>query len=252
MFLRSRLLEQRGISEQRASAILLWVRIFNAATFVGIMAWSWIDHVRLGYSPRLWFVYLTHWMLVAVVVYLCQAAVMMVLPLRACGGAPVIVLSTWAVQSLALPGALVVVPLFWIGVAPTLKRPPEAINYFCHRYNAVVMLIDFFLAQQSFHRLHGFAALLLVTLAYVVFSILYYYASGCQRHVCDLDGTGHPYVYSVLNWDKPHVALVTAFLAVAVPVPLCVLGLSALSRAKGDPMDTGSSFLNHEPHSSSA
>lgn len=90
---------------------LLPVRTLNASAMVGVLAWSVSD----GPGVR-WLVFLTNWSLLLVTIYTCVAlaATLCTVPkeeVDAPDPAPRLVVTAWAVQSVALPVSIAVVRL---------------------------------------------------------------------------------------------------------------------------------------------
>ena len=76
-------------------------------------------------------------------------------------------------------------------------------------------------------------------LANMGFMYLYYRLSGCpDSPACDLDGEGHPYVYSVVDWGNPPAAAAASLGGIAAAAPI-FSGLVSLSRMLDPDAETG-------------
>jgi hypothetical protein len=97
-----------------------------------------------------------------------------------------------------------------------------------------VMLADFVATSRVWHA-SQVAPVVAYGLANMAFMAAYFFVAGCADAPleCDLDAEGNPWVYEVVDWRQPPSAALVCVAAIAVPVPLISLLLSAISRARG-------------------
>lgn len=214
-----------------SSNVLRAVRLIQAVAMVGVLIWS-LQCVVEGKCR--WFIYLTNQTLLIITAYLVCAAVMMFTADPTKGLAPTIVRVVWALQTIALPGSIVVALLFWVLLFPTLTTI-EPIAYFTHGYTAIAMLVDFLLTRQPFYSLHTVYYLLFGTY-YMLFTLGLFIAAGCLSNpYCDVDGNGNPYVYTVFDWRNPQATVITGFMALIASTIICQV-LFLVSKLRGDNM----------------
>jgi len=197
---------------------------------VGVLIWS----LSLTQNICRWPIFLTHWTLLIVVAYLVCAAVMMFIADPSEKIAPTIVRVVWVLQTLALPGSIVVVVLFWGLLAPTLESI-QVVDYFTHGYVAIAMLTDFVLSKQPYYSLHA-VYYLLFGFSYIMFTLFLFVNAGCLSDAnCDVDGNGNPYVYSVLDWRDPQAAATVTLGSLVAATIICQL-LFLMSKGLGAEM----------------
>ena len=111
-----------------------------------------------------------------------------------------------------LPGSFLVMALYWGLVYPHRTSEPGPVSYLTHGANSIIIALDVYLSNQPYYLLHGIW-FFVYDIAYLLFTLVYWAAGGTQ---CD----GEPYIYSVLNWNKPSTAgfYSTIVLFGAVPV----------------------------------
>jgi hypothetical protein len=122
----------------------------------------------------------------------------------------------WVLFSLGVTNALFVTLLFWIveyGITQDIKSSQLTPVIYCyHGVNAVFALIDIFVTGIPMNCLHVVYPVVFGAV-YAVFTVIFYAAHGT-------DGFGHHYVYSVLDWSKPMMAIGFVLLCVVIEVIL--------------------------------
>eukprot|EP00929_Paragymnodinium_shiwhaense_P069370 TRINITY_DN34996_c0_g1_i2.p1 TRINITY_DN34996_c0_g1~~TRINITY_DN34996_c0_g1_i2.p1 ORF type:complete len:207 (+),score=15.58 TRINITY_DN34996_c0_g1_i2:319-939(+) len=171
-----------------------------------------------------WPLFLTNWTNIVVTAYLICAAFMMLSIDETTTSAPPIVKVVWALQTVALPGSIVVVLMYWVLLAPTLDEDEiDLLDYLTHGFNGLAMLLDFFLSRQRFDSLHS-VYYSLFGAAYVIFTLVLFLQAGCPSDAnCDVDGQGNPYIYSVFDWRDPRSCVTIGLSALAGAFLLCQL-----------------------------
>lgn len=92
---------------------------------------------------------------------------------------------------------------------------PSALNVLVHGINSVVIAIDIVVTDRPFRLLHVFQPFGVLFL-YIVFSVVYWAAGG-------VDNEGNPYIYPILDWNKPEETIVVVVLAAVGSLILHVL-----------------------------
>ena len=89
-----------------------------------------------------------------------------------------------------------------------------------HGINTVTTLIDLFAGNHPVHILHLVYPFAYASI-YIIFSVIYWAAGGT-----DLDG--NPYIYGILDWNKPGVAVVYVAVSVFIGAPIVQLAVFGL------------------------
>jgi len=190
----------------------LCTRAFLAVFWLAISVWSlaascpdetdpsvWNASGTETEAPQhcaLWITKLTHWTLLLELFYLTFAVYstyMAIYDTKVPDGVgkatPWFISVTYAMQPMALIGALLVFLLYWLLVYPVRTAEPGADSFFTHGANFAVMLLDFLLVRNPLYLSH-----ILMPMAYAVvyllFSLLFYAATG-------------DYIYKALDWSDP-------------------------------------------------
>ncbi|KAJ8973480.1 hypothetical protein NQ317_006908 [Molorchus minor] len=102
----------------------------------------------------------------------------------------------WVIHVAATSAGFVITVIFW-SVLYTSDMGFTALNFYVHGSNSIVLLIDLLIIGHPVRLLH-FIYPLLFGLAYIIFSVAYYFY--------DTNRGGVGYVYAILDWSKPLMA----------------------------------------------
>eukprot|EP00457_Paulinella_chromatophora_P012266 gb/GEZN01012465.1/.p1 GENE.gb/GEZN01012465.1/~~gb/GEZN01012465.1/.p1 ORF type:complete len:290 (-),score=6.52 gb/GEZN01012465.1/:177-1046(-) len=193
-------------------------RTFTIWRALGTFAWLVMSGVQIGFfiqkgTIEFFPIFLTHWMLIAQLVYLFLATYCSYLVLQAAptasgeqrpsrihGKSPIVTL-TWFLQGVVETGALVVSVLYY---ALLFGSTNTARTILVHTISSIIILIDICLSGSPHRLAHVWQPLLLAFL-YSLFTLLYALAGGRSD-------TRDVFIYSVLNWEEnPSKAGVYAF-----------------------------------------
>lgn len=157
-------------------------------------------------NPELkyWFIYLTHWGLMAECLYFFAALTTLLIAVfvaneperkRTENLKPWFMSLTYGLQSTVLPFSFLVTLMYWVLVFPTVHGSMRPLSMATHGGNFVLMFIDFILGQQPmfFSKILwplGFATL------YGIFSVIYYYNGGTTE-------SGSRNIYEAIDWSDP-------------------------------------------------
>nr|ACO10517.1 rolling stone [Caligus rogercresseyi] len=131
---------------------------------------------------------------------------------------PLWVRAKGALGNVAIVSAFTVTLLYWSLLYSFDGQGPTYTNIFIHGLNSVVCLIDLFVIERGISIYQVYQPIIF-TLWYILFSLFYHLAGG-KNH------DGDPYIYPILDWRKPGVALTVALIgAVAVTINHCLVFL---------------------------
>ncbi|KAJ8960263.1 hypothetical protein NQ318_003988, partial [Aromia moschata] len=99
----------------------------------------------------------------------------------------------WIVHGAATASGFVISIIFW-SVLYESSSSFTAMNFFVHGSNSILLMIDLWIIAHPIRILH-FVYPILFGLAYMIFSIAYYFY--------DTNRGGVGYVYFILNWAEP-------------------------------------------------
>ncbi|XP_030377534.1 protein rolling stone-like [Scaptodrosophila lebanonensis] len=112
--------------------------------------------------------------------------------------------------------ALLITLVFWAALYPTMpEMGAELYNLWAHAFNTICMLFDCFMVAfptRLMHFIYPFA----IGLIYGVFSLIYYLAGG-------EDFAGNRFIYYILDWSKPGLAIGTVCGCVVLMTLFCIL-----------------------------
>jgi hypothetical protein len=196
---------------------------------------------------RYWPFFLTHWTLIAVVLYLGFAAVCSLqairylrkdtLPPKAPNApgrvVPWTVYMTSVLQGIALPTSLTVLVLYWALVfdpdgAPPSEEDPDGekasdvgyMNLAKHCTHFIVVFLDVALSSQPVYVAHSLYAAVFMT-CYALWTVaLYFFKWG--------DGYGNNYLYKSLDWSNPGISAGVLSINLFITLPLLSLLIFAL------------------------
>ncbi|CAB3256388.1 unnamed protein product [Arctia plantaginis] len=198
--------------------ILLWASV--------IMLWS----MSFFWGPTgKFFLYMTHWGLGFIVMETTFGIYVAIrhkrLTADATFGLPWYVKVYWLLYNITIPVAFLITVFYW-GILRTAKKsvnyaPNPVLDVMLHGVNSVVMLIELFCSAHPSRLMHVMQPLWFAG-AYMLFTIIYYFAGG-------QDPWGNPFIYPVVDWSKPEqtlvvITLTALFLAL---MHLIVVGLAS-------------------------
>lgn len=212
---------------------LIW-RIPILVWSVSIISWS----VAFFWGPmEMFFLYMTHWGLLFIVIESVFGIVVTLKKHRmgyldATFGLPWYVKAYWVLYNVTIPVAFLITVFYW-GILKNSGKmskyaPNPVLDAMLHGGNSVAMFVELVLSAHPSRLLHIFQPLLFA-LAYLLFTLAYYYAGG-------LDPWGNSFIYPVIDWSKPQptavvVALTALFLALMHLVVVAVAAArDAISR----------------------
>jgi len=196
-----------------------FLQLSEALAIVGILLWSaYVENKEYNCGLK-WFIFLTHWSLTLQVVYLWlslfttwRANAMKKDQAQKQAKMPWYAQLTWVLQDILLPLTFFVFILYFGLVLPAKGGKPQALSFFTHGVNFVIMLLDMYLSRQPYYLLHGFyVAFLLAT--YTTFTYVYHKLEGTS---C----TGNPYIYKAVDWTNAKSTSIAAFIGITVSVPV--------------------------------
>ncbi|XP_038207725.1 protein rolling stone-like [Zerene cesonia] len=210
--------------------------IIRGILFFGSMAIviSSIVLTAQGGQGGYWPIYLTHWGIAVNMICTGFAFAVSVLayikqPYGDDFKLPWLVKVYWVSSNIAIPLSFFITIFYWGFLSGELEFAiDKVLDIFIHAINSVVMLLLLITARQPVYILH-FYHVVLFALIYLLFSVIYYAAGGT-------DMLGNPFVYPMLDWSNPGIAVLTGvFSAVLIIIlhfliSLIVVGRNAFSR----------------------
>ncbi|EFA11216.1 protein rolling stone [Tribolium castaneum] len=125
----------------------------------------------------------------------------------------------WVLNVIATDIAFGITILYWSLIYDEKVMDFDAMNFFVHANNSVLMMIDLFVVAHPIRLLHCCYPVVF-GICYAVFSVIFYAAGGISRE-------GQVYIYNILDWRKPGTTTVIclAVLAFIVIVHISCWGL---------------------------
>ncbi|CAG9855101.1 unnamed protein product [Phyllotreta striolata] len=105
----------------------------------------------------------------------------------------------WVAYNVASSTGLVISVIYWTVIFDANKIALDALNFFVHGNNSILILIDVCIIAHPFIMWHVIYPVMLGTI-YSIFTIIYYAAGGTGKE-------GRPFIYKIVNWDKPGMTL---------------------------------------------
>ncbi|KAJ8918719.1 hypothetical protein NQ315_015039 [Exocentrus adspersus] len=118
----------------------------------------------------------------------------------------------WVLYTIGTPLAFGITFMYWVVIYDARKMTFDAMNYFVHGNNSIMMMLDLWMVAHPIRILH-FVYPAVLGFAYTIFSIIYFVEGGIAKD-------GSKCIYRILDWDKP---LSTALTCVGVTVFLVFL-----------------------------
>ncbi|XP_026738740.1 protein rolling stone-like isoform X1 [Trichoplusia ni] len=215
----------------RSAAPLLLFRtfLFLFSTCVLLTSMAAVP-LTLNKNFGYWFIYLSHWGFLLIVLTAAfstsvSAYVYFKKPIDATFGLPWYVKTYWILYNITIPVAFLITVFYW-GILRTSVNtvnfaPNPVLDVMLHGVNSGVMLVELLCSAHPSRLLHIMQPLYFAG-AYMLFSVIYYFAGG-------LDPWGNPFIYPVVDWSKPEqtmvvITLTALFLAL---MHLLVVGIAA-------------------------
>lgn len=216
----------------KKSPALLIIRATLALIFVGHFIANLVDAWSAGY----YFIYLTHWSFMMETAYFCFAtytafAARKMLAVDGVGGPsgesegvrlPWFVSTTWALQHVAMPAALLVFVLYWLLDNPIydLKYTPGYLGFFVHGINFLLMLVDLFVGRNVFYLKHTLFFFVYAG-AFFIWSAVHYAANIGTYKECDKYPRSECPIYDVIDWHKASATAILLSIILFCVVPFC-------------------------------
>ncbi|KOB74293.1 Uncharacterized protein OBRU01_09365 [Operophtera brumata] len=194
----------------RSSLPLLLLRsflfLFSTCVLLASVTLPLTTDVRFGF----WFIYLSNWGLLLIVLTMAFSTsvcgyVYFKRPIDATFGLPWYVKTYWVLYNITIPVAFLITVFYW-GVLKTSTSvhvnyaPNPILDVMVHGINSVVMLVELICSAHPSRLLHIMQPLYFAA-AYMLFSVIYYFAGGT-------DPWGNPFIYPVVDWSKPGQTMV--------------------------------------------
>ncbi|XP_028158828.1 protein rolling stone-like isoform X2 [Ostrinia furnacalis] len=182
--------------------ILLWA--------LSVTTWS----LSSFWGPiEMFFLYMTHWGLLMVALESAFGIAMCVKKPRkqlpdATFGLPWYVKVYWVLYNITIPVAFLITVFYW-GILKTSNKiqnyaPNPVLDIMLHGINSLVMFVELVFSGHPSRLLHIMQPLFFA-LAYLLFTVVYFYAGGN-------DPWGNAFIYPVIDWSKPEQTLVVVTL----------------------------------------
>ncbi|XP_068916637.1 protein rolling stone-like isoform X2 [Tenebrio molitor] len=101
----------------------------------------------------------------------------------------------WVTYVVATDIAFGITALYWSLIYDGSSMGFDAMNFFVHANNSVLMMIDLFVVAHPIRLLHCCYPIVF-GICYAVFSVIYYAAGGISKE-------NKVYIYNILDWRKP-------------------------------------------------
>ncbi|KAI5644966.1 protein rolling stone-like [Phthorimaea operculella] len=181
--------------------ILLWAIVVTAIS------------VYAFWGPRQkFFLYMTHWGLMFIIVE-CIFGILVTVkkpraPADATFGLPWYVKTYWVLYNITIPVAFLITIFYWGVLRTSVKEmkyaPHPVIDLMLHGVNSLVMFVELVCSAHPSRLLHIMQPLYFAGV-YLLFSLIYFFAGGT-------DPWGNPFIYPVMDWSKPEQTLVVVTL----------------------------------------
>ncbi|KAL0901307.1 hypothetical protein ABMA27_006596 [Loxostege sticticalis] len=188
---------------------LLLLRLFLFLFSACVCVASLILEPNLAY----WLIYFTHWGFLLIVgtsgfSTAISAYAYFRKPIDATFGLPWYVKTYWVLYNIAIPVAFLITVFYW-GILKSSKQlhnyaPNPVLDIMLHGINSVVMFVELVFSGHASRLLHIMQPLFFA-LAYLLFTVVYYYAGG-------QDPWGNAFIYPVIDWSKPEQTMVVVTL----------------------------------------
>ncbi|XP_030080024.1 protein rolling stone-like [Drosophila hydei] len=202
---------------QRSDRSFIWLiyRWLLAAFFATGVICSLIDQFNEG----TWFIYLTDWGF-SLCFYACTygaivATIYFIKPSYFEAGSWALRIY-WCSHFMTTVLALIITLVFWTALYPSMSDGPIGLyNLWAHAFNSICMLFDCFVLAFPTRLMHSVYPLA-AGLVYGLFSLVYFWAGGT-------DYFGNRFIYFILDWEKPGLAIGSVCGCLVLGIILCVV-----------------------------
>ncbi|XP_058447103.1 protein rolling stone isoform X1 [Malaya genurostris] len=207
-------------SNTQVGICYLMYRLIVAILFLAVLACSLLDIGRsepmLEHHYAKWWIYLTHWALLACAVQAWLAALIVTKGLMIdrnefewnihVARESRLHAVYWVVYTIATVYSFIVTIVYWTFVYDPEIHRVDAVNLMVHVLNSVIMLIDLTIVGHPIRLNHAYWTTG-IGVIYGLFSVIYYLAGGTDRH-------NESSIYKMLDWQKPGKSIVICALGV--------------------------------------
>ncbi|XP_064071401.1 protein rolling stone-like [Vanessa tameamea] len=214
--------------------LLIWRTLLFLAS-LGIFITSITFYIVSPISVGYWFIYLTHWGLTLMLFATGSGAAISARcyfagPISAEFCLPWYVKTFWVLHNVSVPLAFLITIFYWtiLYSEDFLEELNAALDIAIHGINSLIMFLLLVTSSHPIrflHLLHPFA----FAFTYVFFSIVYYLAGGTGP-------SGEPYIYPVVHWGEPGIAIVVVVVTglMLIFLHFITIGLGAARDAIAD------------------
>ncbi|XP_002133333.2 protein rolling stone-like [Drosophila pseudoobscura] len=188
---------------QHGDRSILWVlyRWLLVAFYATGVTMSFIKVFNEG----TWFIYLTHWGF-SLCLYVCiyGAVVATIYFIRPAYFAPgsVALKIYWLSHFATVTLSMLITLIYWAALYPSMPEVGADLNNLWeHAFNSIFMVLDCFILAFPAHIMH-FIYPFAVIITFGIFSLIYHW---CDGH----DYDGNPFIYPILDWARPGLAIGT-------------------------------------------
>lgn len=188
-----------------------------------ILAWSFavgvIGSLVQTYNEGRWFIYLTDWGF-SLCFYCCTygaviATIYFIKPSYFAPGSLTLKIY-WISHYTTVVLALLITLVFWAALYPSMPEiGGDLYNVWAHAVNSILMIFDCFMVAFPTRIMH-FVYPFVAGIIYGIFSVIYFFAGG-------VDPWGNRFIYFILDWEKPGMAIITVCVCVVLVCFFCLL-----------------------------
>ncbi|XP_050413775.1 protein rolling stone [Patella vulgata] len=117
----------------------------------------------------------------------------------------------WILYNIATTASFIVTALYWSMIFKASKGV-NPVSLAVHGINSVYVFLNLFITAVPNRILHFYQPVI-YGIIYTVFTAVYHAANGTNMR-------DQPYVYSVLNWDKPTKTIIMAIISTFIAIPI--------------------------------
>ncbi|XP_064553788.1 protein rolling stone-like [Drosophila montana] len=202
---------------QRGERCFIWLiyRWLLAAFFAGGVIGSLVQ----DYNDGRWFIYLTDWGF-TLCFYACAygavlATIYFIRPSYFEPGSWALKIY-WCSHYTTTVLAMMITLVYWSALYSSMAGEPIGLyNLWSHALNSVCMIFDCFIVAFPTRLMH-FVYPLAVVLIYGLFSLIYFCAGG-------VDILGNRFIYFILDWERPGLAIGSVCGCIVLALIFCVL-----------------------------
>lgn len=190
------------------SNVFLIYRWIVGLFFVVVTIFSMQKNITLR-DWGIWFIYLTHWGVLLCLSTTILGAIIVTTwhfhpefseNLKEASGMPILFKIYWMLHNSTLVLSIVISLIYWSVLYQ--GEPIDATNAMTHITNSVLMFIDLLIVAYPIRLMHVIQPIAF-GMSYLVFSVIYHFLGGTNME-------DKPYIYAVIDWSKPELALSTS------------------------------------------